>query len=167
MNATSLIEEALINTPIGPLEVVWSDDGLHAVSFARSKNRRRAEARTRGTKSFERTVYGRALRRYFGGDLDALSGLPVVVDGTPFQRKVWRALREIPSGRTESYAELAARIGHPGAARAVGSANRNNPIGIVVPCHRVIAADKRIAGYAGGVDRKRWLLDHEGAEYRD
>ena len=81
--------------------------------------------------------------------------------GTPFQRKVWQGLCAIPYGETMSYAELARRIGHPGASRAVGSANGRNPISIVVPCHRVIAADGTLGGYGGGLDRKEWLLQHE------
>ena len=84
--------------------------------------------------------------------------------GTPFQQRVWSALREIPFGDTASYGELAARIGQPTASRAVGLANGRNPIAIVVPCHRVIGAAGGLIGYAGGLDRKRWLLDHERAE---
>jgi methylated-DNA-[protein]-cysteine S-methyltransferase len=101
---------------------------------------------------------------YFGGDLAALTRIPVRLDrGTDFQREVWTALQGIPVGETISYAELARRVGHPSAFRAVGSANGQNPIGIVVPCHRVIAADGTLGGYAGGLERKRWLLEHEGA----
>jgi len=84
--------------------------------------------------------------------------------GTPFQRAVWRALREIPRGATESYSKLAQRIGRPTAVRAVGLANGSNPIGIVVPCHRVIGANGSLTGYGGGMERKRWLLEHERAE---
>jgi methylated-DNA-[protein]-cysteine S-methyltransferase len=107
----------------------------------------------------------RALEAYFDGELSALDGLPVVMQGTEFQRAVWRTLRTIPCGRTMSYGELARRIGRPRAVRAVGLANGANPIGIVVPCHRVIGADGTLTGYGGGVDRKRWLLDHESARY--
>jgi len=105
-----------------------------------------------------------ALRAYVAGDLAALAEIPIRFDrGTPFQREVWSALQQIPVGETISYAELARRVGRPAAFRAVGSANGQNPIGIVVPCHRVIAADGSLGGYAGGLDRKRWLLAHEGA----
>lgn len=104
-----------------------------------------------------------ALDAYFGGDLAALDGLPVATGGSDFQRTVWAALRAIPVGTTSGYGALAARIGKPGAARAVGLANGANPIGIVVPCHRVIGASGALTGYAGGVERKRWLLRHEGA----
>ena len=104
------------------------------------------------------------LGAYFAGDLAAIADVPVRFDrGTSFQREVWNTLREIPVGETISYAGLARRVGRPSAFRAVGSANGRNPIGIVVPCHRVIAADGTLGGYAGGLDRKRWLLAHEGA----
>jgi methylated-DNA-[protein]-cysteine S-methyltransferase len=105
----------------------------------------------------------RALRAYFAGDLAAIDRLPVATGGTPFQRLVWRALRDIPCGTTVSYGELARRIGRAEAVRAVGLANGANPVGIVVPCHRVIGADGALTGYGGGIERKRWLLAHEGA----
>ena len=104
-----------------------------------------------------------ALDRYFAGDLAALDALPTSTTGTDFQRKVWKALREIPAGETWSYGDLAKRIGSPAAVRAVGLANGANPIGIVVPCHRVIGANGTLTGYGGGLERKRWLLEHEGA----
>lgn len=102
------------------------------------------------------------LAAYFGGDLDALESIPVRFDrGTPFQRDVWAALRSIPRGTTISYAALADRVGRPGAFRAVGTANGRNPIALVVPCHRVVHAGGGLGGYAVGLDRKQWLLDHE------
>ena len=104
-----------------------------------------------------------ALQAYFAGELAAIDHLPVRSDGTPFQRRVWSALREIPRGETWSYSQLARRIGNPAAVRAVGLANGANPIGIVVPCHRVIGADGSLTGYGGGLERKRWLLTHERA----
>jgi methylated-DNA-[protein]-cysteine S-methyltransferase len=104
-----------------------------------------------------------ALGAYFAGDLRAIVGLPVALaGGTEFQLRVWRALLEIPCGETRSYAKLAQRIGNPAAVRAVGLANGANPIGIVVPCHRVIGANGSLTGYGGGIERKRWLLEHEG-----
>jgi methylated-DNA-[protein]-cysteine S-methyltransferase len=102
-----------------------------------------------------------ALRAYFAGDLGAIDGLPVATGGTDFQRAVWAALREIPCGETRSYGELAQRIGHPTAVRAVGLANGANPVAVVVPCHRVIGADGSLTGYGAGIERKRWLLAHE------
>jgi methylated-DNA-[protein]-cysteine S-methyltransferase len=104
-----------------------------------------------------------ALRRYFDGELGAIDTLAVAGIGTPFQREVWRALRAIGCGTTLSYAALARRIRHPTAVRAVGLANGANPIGIVVPCHRVIGASGALTGYGGGLHRKRWLLAHERA----
>ncbi|WHZ24881.1 MAG: Methylated-DNA--protein-cysteine methyltransferase [Nitrospira sp.] len=102
-----------------------------------------------------------AIAAYFDGDLHAIDSLPTATEGTPFQKRVWHALRHIPVGHTLSYGELAKRIGRPAAVRAVGLANGANPIGIVVPCHRVIGADGSLTGYGGGLERKRWLLNHE------
>ena len=107
-----------------------------------------------------------AMRAYFKGDIGAIDKLPVKTDGTPFQSSVWRALRKIPPGKTVSYGELARRIGRPKAVRATGLANGQNPISIVVPCHRVIGSDGTLTGYGGGLPRKQWLLEHEGAWQR-
>lgn len=101
------------------------------------------------------------LRRYFEGDLAALGSIEVAFSGTPFQASVWRGLRTIPAGRTLSYAALAHRIGTPKAVRATGRANGSNPIGVVVPCHRVVGSNGSLTGFGGGLPRKRWLLDHE------
>lgn len=106
----------------------------------------------------------RSLEAYFSGDVSAIDNVGVETAGTPFQREVWAALRGIPAGQTLSYGELAAELGRPKAIRAVGLANGANPIAIVVPCHRVIGADGSLTGYGGGLERKRWLLAHEGAE---
>ena len=107
-----------------------------------------------------------ALRRYFAGDVAAIDKLPVRTAGTTFQKRVWKALRKIKRGSTISYSELARRVGNPNAVRAVGLANGQNPVGVVVPCHRVIGADGSLTGYGGGLPRKRWLLQHEGATFR-
>jgi methylated-DNA-[protein]-cysteine S-methyltransferase len=101
------------------------------------------------------------IKSYFSGELASIDALPTQTAGTSFQREVWRSLREIPCGTTISYGELAARIGRPNAVRAVGLANGANPIGIVVPCHRVIGSNGSLTGYGGGIERKRWLLNHE------
>ena len=106
------------------------------------------------------------LRRYLDGDAAAIDALSVDTGGTPFQERVWRALRDIPYGTTISYGELARRVGEPTAVRAVGAANGANPICIVVPCHRVIGADGSLTGYGGGLPRKRWLLAHEAKHAR-
>ena len=102
-----------------------------------------------------------ALRAYFAGDLHAIDSVPVDLNGTPFQQRVWTALRGIPAGRPVSYGSLARTIGAPAAVRAVGAANGANPVAIVVPCHRVIGSNGTLTGYGGGLDRKRWLLQHE------
>jgi len=100
------------------------------------------------------------LSAYFEGGLRRFD-LVLDLRGTPFQRRVWAALDDIAFGATETYGELAARLGAPGASRAVGAANGHNPVSIVVPCHRVVGAGGRLTGYGGGLERKRWLLDHE------
>jgi methylated-DNA-[protein]-cysteine S-methyltransferase len=108
-----------------------------------------------------------AITDYFDGDLKALEGLPWRSGGTEFQLKCWEALCAIPTGSTSSYSEQAMKIGKPRATRAVGLANGCNPVGVIVPCHRVIGANGSITGYGGGLTRKRWLLRHEGASFRD
>jgi methylated-DNA-[protein]-cysteine S-methyltransferase len=106
-----------------------------------------------------------ALERYFDGDLVAVDSIAAATEGTEFQRKVWDALRRIPAGKTTNYGEMAKALGYddPRAAIDVGAANGSNPVAIIVPCHRVIAKDGSLRGYAGGLHRKRWLLEHEGA----
>ncbi len=104
-----------------------------------------------------------AMRAYFKGDVGVIDRLPVETAGTPFQKRVWRELRRIRPGRTISYADLARRIGRPSAVRAAGLANGQNPVGVVVPCHRVIGSNGSLTGYGGGLPRKQWLLEHEGA----
>ncbi|HUI19041.1 MAG TPA: methylated-DNA--[protein]-cysteine S-methyltransferase [Alphaproteobacteria bacterium] len=109
----------------------------------------------------------RLLRRYFEGELGCLGTIEWRTAGTPFQRAVWRALTAIAPGETLSYGALAAKLGCPKSVRAVGLANGANPISVVVPCHRVIGSDGSLTGYGGGIERKRWLLNHEGAVFRD
>ena len=103
-----------------------------------------------------------ALGRYRDGDIAAIDDLVVDAGGSPFQARVWEELRRIPAGTTRSYADVARALGQPTATRAVGSANGRNPVSIVVPCHRVVRADGTMGGYGGGLDRKTWLLGHEG-----
>ena len=104
----------------------------------------------------------RAVEAYFSGELRALDGVAVKTGGTTFQKAVWAALRAVPAGETRSYSQLAAAIGSPKAVRAAGLANGQNPVAVIVPCHRVIGANGTLTGYAGGLERKRWLLKHEG-----
>jgi methylated-DNA-[protein]-cysteine S-methyltransferase len=161
-----------LDTPLGPLTLVADDDGrLRAVGWCDGGDRRgdRCDRMAQTLDAWApRLARARdpggltsALRAYFGGELAAIDELPVVLDGTPFQETVWRALRRIPCGETRSYGELARAIGKPAAVRAVGLANGSNPIGVVVPCHRVIGTDGSLTGYGGGLHRKRWLLAHE------
>jgi methylated-DNA-[protein]-cysteine S-methyltransferase len=107
------------------------------------------------------------LDAYFAGEIAAIDDIRVETGGTAFQRQVWAALRQIPAGQTASYGRQAQAIGKPAAVRAVGLANGANPVGLVVPCHRVIGADGSLTGYGGGIERKRWLLRHEGAKFKD
>lgn len=122
----------------------------------------RFELRSRPTSALIRE----ALHAYLEGKLDAIDRIPVETGGTAFQRSVWQELRRIPVGTTLTYAELATRVGRPKAVRAVGHANGANPICIVVPCHRLIGSDGSLTGYGGGLERKRWLLNHEAAAQR-
>lgn len=103
------------------------------------------------------------LRRYFAAEWDAFDDLDLCTDGTDFQRTVWQGLQKIPRGKTISYQQLARSIAQPKAIRAAANANARNPIAIIIPCHRVIASDGSLGGYAGGITRKSWLLQHEGA----
>ncbi len=103
------------------------------------------------------------LHAYFGGSLAALDSVEVEMNGTPFQKRVWDALRSVRHGTTTSYAAIAKAIGSPAAVRAVGAANGANPVAVIVPCHRIIGSGGSLTGYGGGLDRKRWLLHHEGA----
>ena len=158
-----------IKTPIGEMEIIADHHGnVRAVDWVEYEPRMLRFLRLHYGKNGFRIVPGKnphgftdAIHRYFAGDLTALDALPVETAGTPFQRAVWRALRDIPCGTTVSYAKLAQKIGKPKAMRAVGLANGSNPVGVIVPCHRVIGANGSLTGYGGGIDRKRWLLDHE------
>jgi len=157
-----------IETPIGTMRAVARDDGLVMCEYDNP-------ARLPAQLDRVRAVFGadavpgehqildqtrRELDEYFAGAREVFT-MPLVLDGTPFQTAVWRALLEIPFGATTSYETVARRVGKPGAARAVGRANGDNRIAIIVPCHRVIGADGSLTGYGGGQHRKRRLLDLE------
>ena len=164
---TTPIQTATVETPAGPFWIAAKDGALVAAGFADSAPRllARLEVRFGALERVEAADPAgavTALRRFLAGEPAALSAVPVELGGTPFQRDVWAALREIPAGSTITYAELARRIGRPRAVRAVGAANGANPVSIVVPCHRVVGKDG-LRGYAGGVARKEWLLAHEKA----
>lgn len=138
-----------IHTPLGPLLATATDQGLTSLRF---------DPDTEAHDAHPVLELARAeLDAYFRGDLRDFT-VPVAQNGTPFQRRVWDELRRIPYGHTISYAQLAARVGNPAAVRAVGGANGANNVPIIVPCHRVIAADGTLGGFGGGLDRKRRLL---------
>jgi methylated-DNA-[protein]-cysteine S-methyltransferase len=162
-----------IDAPIGAVLIATDDQGaLRAVDFWDNETAlRRLLARQYGATPVEcgqaPAPIRRAFEDYFAGDIRALERVPVATVGTAFQRKVWAALQTIPAGETRSYGQLAAEIGEPKAMRAVGLANGQNPIAIVIPCHRVIGADGSLTGFGGGLPRKRWLLRHEGAAFKE
>lgn len=159
-----------VATPVGEVLLVTDGEGaVRALDFA--------DYEARMTRLLARHAPGaavvegrapeavrRAVEAWFGGDLTALDGLTVRTGGTDFQKSVWAALRAIPAGETRSYGQLAAAIGSPRAVRAAGLANGQNPVAVIVPCHRVIGSNGTLTGYAGGLERKRWLLKHEGVK---
>jgi methylated-DNA-[protein]-cysteine S-methyltransferase len=158
-----------LSTPIGAMRIVVDDAGnLRVAYFTESEEEiLRHLRRHYGDHGFALesalNPHGitQAIVGYFAGELSAIDDLPVRVVGTDFQQEVWSALRRIPCGATTSYGKLAQQIGRPEAVRAVGLANGANPIAVVVPCHRVIGSNGSLTGYGGGIERKRWLLDHE------
>jgi methylated-DNA-[protein]-cysteine S-methyltransferase len=156
-----------VSSPLGTIILVSDREGaLRALDFEDHAARmHRLLRRHYGACALES---GRApadvtqrLAAFFAGELEAIGDIPVRTNGTDFQRRVWSALRRIPAGTTWTYGQLAGVIERPGASRAVGLANGSNPVGIIVPCHRVIGADGTLTGYGGGLERKRWLLAHE------
>ncbi len=157
-----MIRYTVIDSPLGAMPCARDDEGI--VTLLLPHGRSGAEPApdwVRDDAAFDdvRTQ----LAEYFAGTRTTFD-LPLHLIGSAFQRKVWAALLEIPCGETTSYGELAAAIGVPGAARAVGLANGQNPVPIIVPCHRVIGANGSLTGYGGGLDAKRWLLTHEAAQ---
>ena len=155
-----------LDSPVGVLRLVATDDHLVAVLWPEE-----AEGRVKfatdpidvaTTKSQIIAAAAEQLEEYFAGERRTFD-LPLDLRGTEFQQQVWRALAEIPFGDTSTYGKQAAAIGRPRAIRAVGSANGRNPLSIVLPCHRIVGADGKLTGFAGGLDTKRWLLDHEAA----
>jgi methylated-DNA-[protein]-cysteine S-methyltransferase len=159
-----------IATPVGEVLLVTDGDGaVRALDFADYETRMmRLLARHCGPdpvliEARAPETVRQAVQTYFAGEVRALDHVAVKTGGTTFQKSVWAALRAIPPGETRSYGQLAAAIGSPRAVRAAGLANGQNPIAVIVPCHRVIGANGALTGYAGGLDRKRWLLQHERA----
>jgi methylated-DNA-[protein]-cysteine S-methyltransferase len=150
---------ATTDSPIGELLVLGDGEAVHSVLMNGDGD---FDARKAALKR-DQAAYADALEQlseYFAGDRSEFD-LDLRPVGTEFQQAVWMALREIPFGETRSYGQIAAAVGRPKAARAVGSANNKNPIAVIVPCHRVIGSGGALVGYAGGLERKTWLLAHE------
>lgn len=150
---------AVTDSPVGPLTLVATDGVLSGLYMTEQRHRPvQEEFGAPASTGFEEAI--RQLEAYFTGELTEFD-LPLRLDGTPFQQRVWSALRDIPYGGTLSYGGLAERLGNPGASRAVGLANGRNPVGIIVPCHRVVGANGSLTGYGGGLERKQRLLAFE------
>jgi methylated-DNA-[protein]-cysteine S-methyltransferase len=157
----------VVPTPLGPVALASDGAALRALVFDPLESLA-AALRTRFPGAALREEqdpqgFSSRVRAYFAGEIRALEGLPADGGGTAFQRRVWEELRRIAPGQTRSYGEVAARLGFPRASRAVGVANARNQVALAVPCHRVVGGDGSLTGYAAGVERKRWLLAHEGA----
>jgi methylated-DNA-[protein]-cysteine S-methyltransferase len=158
-----------IPSPIGIILLVSDGKSLCSLDFADYTERmigllqKRYES-VELVEAIDPQGFSSKIQAYLAGDYRSLEDIPVSAGGTAFQQQVWQGLQTIPVGATISYGELATQLGKPTAARAVGMANSLNPVGIVVPCHRVIGAKAKLTGYAGGLERKQWLLKHEGVE---
>ena len=160
---TPLGEGVLISDRAGALRLFYWEDPAHRWKAALR------QCYGEVTLKEKKNAFGhaKALKNYFDGDIAAVDQIDVAFAGTDFQKKVWNALRKIPGGATTSYGALAKKLGKPDAMRAVGLANGQNPISLIVPCHRVIGSNGSLTGYGGGLPRKRWLLDHEARYTRD
>jgi len=153
------VHEKWMESPVGKLRLVAEDGALVGLSMEEQAHAPAfGAADGQGDPVLDEA--SRQLAAWFAGERTQFD-LPLRARGTPFQLAVWKALREIPFGETRSYGQIADGLGQPKAVRAVGAANGRNPIGIIVPCHRVIGADGTLVGYGGGMERKRWLLGHE------
>ncbi|MEO0374003.1 MAG: methylated-DNA--[protein]-cysteine S-methyltransferase [Cyanobacteria bacterium P01_A01_bin.17] len=157
-----------LDSPLGQILVVTEGEDLCALEFADHEPRMQKFLQARyGAFSLvpdqDRLGICDRIQSYFAGDFNSLIPITVSPGGTTFQQQVWSALQNIPAGTTLTYGQLAAQLGNPNASRAVGLANSRNPIAIVVPCHRVVGTNAQLTGYAGGIERKRWLLQHENA----
>lgn len=152
---------------IGPIHMVADGGTLIALEFGDVEHRLMPMMRARFGSApplepvDDMTEIAAAIRSYFAGDIRAIDGIATDGGGTEFQQSAWAALRTIPPGEVRTYGEMAALLGRPNAARAVGSANALNPVSLVVPCHRLIGSNGALTGYGGGIERKRWLLAHE------
>lgn len=155
---TKLLQFDQIDTPIGVLTLIWSEKGLTGAYF---KNQIPDDF-LKNKQGPAENPYRARFEAYFRGEKNAFKDMALDMRGTPFQKSVWKLLLQIPEGETRCYGDLARALGRPAASRAVGWANGKNPVSIAVPCHRVIGKDGSLTGYAGGLKRKAWLLQHEG-----
>ena len=163
-----IVARATLETPLGPVYLAFTATGLRELTFS-EENAPLPGASPRGTpetdlpkealKTWRQVV--KVLEDYFGGRPADFEDLPLDLEGSPFYLRVWEELKKIPAGETVSYGELARRLGNPRASRAVGQACGANPIPLIVPCHRVIASNGSLGGFSSGLERKRWLLEHE------
>ncbi len=157
-------EQCWIETPLGTMYLAIADGALREAGFVETWARPVVEPEA---ESVESGLSGEAQRvrdavaAYFEGDVEAIDEIAIDPQGTEFQVAVWQAIREVPAGRTVSYQDIARAVGKPSAYRAVGTATGRNPVGIAVPCHRIVRSDGGLGGYGGGLDRKEWFLEHE------
>src|SRR5215831_12344143 len=161
--STSPRSHAVVDSPVGPLTLVAAGGALVGLYMGDQRHLPPREEFGEPADDPDAEPFAgaaRQLREYFDGERTGFD-LRLALDGTAFQRRVWAALQDIPYGQTLSYGQLADQIGQPSAARAVGLANGRNPVGIIVPCHRVVGADGSLTGYGGGIERKHYLLAHE------
>ncbi len=159
------MNKAFYDSPIGRLEIRASDKGIAEIRFAGAapKKNRMGKAPAKKPALPVNPILAKCVREldeYFAGQRTEFS-VALDLKGTPFRKRVWAKLLKVPCGWTTTYGDLAKAVGRPGAARAVGGANHNNPVSIIVPCHRVVGAGGSLTGYGGGLARKRWLLEHE------
>ncbi len=160
-----------LDSPLGTMMLVVDGEHLCALDFADCEQRmmtllQRRYGSVHLTQTTDSCGFSSHVYAYLAGVYRCLDDIAVKTGGTAFQQLVWLALRTIPAGTTTTYGALAARLGKPTAYRAVGAANALNPVAIVLPCHRVVGANASLTGYAGGLERKRWLLWHEGQDHR-
>jgi methylated-DNA-[protein]-cysteine S-methyltransferase len=155
----SKLSYCILESPVGPILIAGDNGGLKLINFQDGPNAQAPNSNWKENRRFFQTAI-QQFNAYFDGRLTQFK-LPLAPDGTPFQKKVWNALRKIPYGKTVSYGEIAFRIGNPKASRAVGAANGQNPLSIIVPCHRVIGKTGDLVGYGGGLPIKQSLLAHE------
>lgn len=168
------MHKLLVPSPVGMLEIAGTEKGVVSVSFSNKRSFGKAAAAKTPAKPAAKSApaassssvpaplrdCARQLEEYFAGRRKSFD-CRLDLQGTDFQKKVWRALMKVPFGKTASYGKIARAVGHPGAARAVGGANHANPVAVIVPCHRIIGADGSLTGYGAGIERKAWLLEHE------